>query len=558
MKKILIFIFLFCASKYSFAQYVNLCKGATYDWNIINANATDTVVYFTAENTPYSYNHNRIYDTIIGNTLSISPQRDTVFRLVSINGQIPTQIKMIIITVNTPPTFTVDSIHHVTCPDPYLGPGTSLYNGPWADGSFSVILNDSAQNYEYIKVRSDSSFFFVQTHHDDFTVSGLRGGTYNIVSRGTNGCEVTQQVTIQQPPAWGYDTLSTIGETYITCSHEGTLRFECYGGTSPYVWDWQSDYHWNPNDPAIWFEDSIMPYPNSSTISVNTPGEYYLRIIDSHGCRWFNYNYIGPFTVYQVLPDTVYINYYTPEDSVTLIECPESIEVCQYKPFFNALSLGHGTYQWNTEWDTEFGHELDTTQNFTGPYQTGWLNVEFTDQNGCVTRDSVYLDVYDANISITADSIMNDDSVYTVTVSPLGGTLYLDGIEIPIENGTISFDASQYQLGEHDLSYVGEWGAFGCYFDTTFRFTIQHQDGISEFERATRLWPNPTSNVLNIEFNGEFSGDIQLFDMTGRLFKTTEKISERTSIDVSDLSSGVYFIRFVSQNGTFTKKFVKK
>lgn len=550
MKKILSFFLTVCAINISFAQtYVNLCQGSDYEW-ILDADSTDTIVYFTSSADAYSYNNNRIYDTIVGNTLNLSPNIDTIYRLVSVNGQVPTCPNMIVFTMIPSPTFTVDSIHHVTCPDPYLGPGTSLYDGPWADGSFSVTLNDSAQNYAYVRVNSDS--YNTHEFHDDFTVGGLRGGTYNIVARGTNGCEVTQQVTIQQPPAWGYDTLSTIGETYITCSHEGTLRFECYGGTSPYVWDWQSDYHWNPNDPAIWFEDSIMPYPNSSTISVNTPGEYYLRIIDSHGCRWFNYDYIGPFIVYQVLPDTVHLTYYNYPDSTNLIECPESMEVCQYKPFFNALSLGHGEYLWSTG---------NITQNETGPHETGWLSVEFTDQNGCVTRDSVYLDIYDANISITADSIMNDDSVYTVTVSPLGGTLYLDGIngtEIPIGNGIITFDASLYTLGEHFLYYAGEWGEFGCYFDTTFQFTIQHQDGISEFERATKLWPNPTSNVLNIEFSGEFSGDIQLFDMTGRLLKTTENFSEITSIDVSDLTSGVYFIHFVSESGCFTKKFVKK
>ena len=546
MKKFFILIFVFFCTFFSTKAQTDtnwistsICLGSSITWMIPNASNSDICIY----------SHNGIFDTIEGNTIALSPTTTTTYILISINGEQPSpyEVYACVIFIIQPPTFTVDSIHHVTCPDPYLGPGTSLYDGPWADGGFSVMLDDSAQNYEYIDVRSDSSFFFVRTFHDSFTTGGLRGGTYNIVSRGNNGCEVTQQVTIQQPPAWGMD--SVIGESYITCSNTGILIFECIGGTPPYVWDWQGDYHWNPNDPAIWFEDSIMPYPNSSTISVNTPGEYYLRIIDSHGCRWFNYDYIGPFTVYQVLPDTVHLNYYTPEDSVTLIECPESMEVCQYNPFFNALSLGHGEYLWSTG---------NITQNETGPHETGWLSVEFTDQNGCVTRDSVYLDVYDANISITADSIMNDDSIYTVSVYPSGGELYLDGNPITINNSQAIIDASLYGLGTHELTYSGVWGEFGCHFDTTFQFVIQHQDGVSEFERNTKLWPNPTSNVLNIEFNGEFSGDIQLFDMTGRLLKTTENLSEITSIDVSDLNSGVYFIHFESQSGTFTKKFVKK
>lgn len=538
-------------------------NGAGYIEGMIPMFDTNTVEIATMPYDPitdkFDFNHLSI-DTItcLGNICRILVPDAIGYVILSVNGyhtQNGDAQYVYLHRVKPSPTFTVDSIHHVTCPDPYLGPGTSLYDGPWADGGFSVILDDSAQNYAYVRVNSDS--YNTREFHDDFTVGGLRGGTYNIVARGTNGCEVTQQVTIQQPPAWGFDFLNYIWESYITCSDPATFVCGCIGGTPPYTWNWQFGFGFNPSDPPIWFGDSILQYPNSPTISVNIPGEYRCRYIDSHGCRFMNDNAVV-FIAYQVLPDTVNLHYYMPEDSVTLIECPESMEVCQYKPFFNALSLGHGTYQWNTEWDTEFGHELDTTQNFTGPYQTGWLNVEFTDQNGCVTRDSVYLDIYDANISITADSIMNDDSIYTVSVYPSGGELYLDGNPITINNSQAIIDASQYSLGQHELFYVGTWGTFGCNFDTTFHFTIQHQDGVSEFERATRLWPNPASNILNIEFNGEFSGDIQLFDMTGRILKTTEKISERTSIDVSDLTSGVYFIHFVSQNGTFTKKFVKK
>lgn len=536
MKKFFFLSFLFCtflginAQDILICDSTAICHGGSHAWFIDDATSNSVNVI----------SYNGIYDTIFGNPIILSPDSTTRYTLISTDGHQPSiwVIYTCIITVNTPPTFTVDSIHSPTCPYPYLGPGSpdSPNSGPWADGSFSVTLNDSAQNYEYIDVRSDSSFFFVRTFYDSFTTGGLRGGTYNIIARGTNGCEVTQQVTIQQPPAWEHPTVTPVN---VTCEHLGSIECTYSGGTPPLNWNW------------TYLQDTTLTFPNSPYITNLNAGRYNVDITDFNGCVFMNADFIM-WDVYEILPDTINLHYYIPEDSVTLIECPESMEVCQYNPFFNALSLGHGEYLWSTG---------NITQNETGPHETGWLSVEFTDQNGCVTRDSVYLDVYDANISITADSIMNDDSVYTVTVSPLGGTLYLDGIngtEIPIGNGIIIFDASLYGLGTHELTYSGIWGEFGCYFDTTFQFTIQHQDGISDFERNTKLWPNPTSNVLNIEFSGEFSGDILLFDMTGRLLKTTEKESEITSIDVSDLTSGVYFIRFVSQNGTFTKKFVKK
>ena len=541
MKKfILLLSVLFCAFFGANAQDTiptnrSICVGQSTTWTIPISIATNTDTCICS--------HNGLFDTIVGRTFTLQPNETTKYILISVNGNQPhaTDVFICIITVNTPPTFTVDSIHHVTCPDPYLGPGTSLYNGPWADGSFSVILNDSAQNYAYVRVNSDS--YNTREFHDDFTVGGLRGGTYNIIARGTNGCEVTQQVTIQQPPAWG---ISINWNKWIYCNTMGTIELNVSGGTPPYNYDW---HYYGP---------SMINLPDTSKLTNLDVGIYQVFITDANNCLFYNQELGIKDTIQRIATDTIHLTYYNYPDSTNLIECPESMEVCQYKPFFNALSLGHGTYQWNTEWDTEFDHELDTTQNFTGPYQTGWLNVEFTDQNGCVTKDSIYLDIYDANISITADSIMNDDSIYTVSVYPSGGELYLDGNPITINNSQAIIDASLYGLGTHELTYSGVWGEFGCYFDTTFHFTIQHQDGVSEFERNTKLWPNPASNTLNIEFNGEFSGDIQLFDMTGRLLKTTEKESEITSIDVSDLTPGVYFIHFVSESGCFTKKFVKK
>lgn len=50
----------------------------------------------------------------------------------------------------------------------------------------------------------------------------------------------------------------------------------------------------------------------------------------------------------------------------------------------------------------------------------------------------------------------------------------------------------------------------------------------------------------------------RLISLQKSLSSTELHFSEITSIDVSDLTSGVYFIRFVSESGCFTKKFVKK
>ena len=166
--------------------------------------------------------------------------------------------------------------------------------------------------------------------------------------------------------------------------------------------------------------------------------------------------------------------------------------------------------------------------------------------------------MYDAGVSITADSVMFDNEVYEVVVYPSGGELYLDGVMIATEDDRAAIDASRYAPGGHELRYAGNWGEFDCYFFETKAFTIQHVDGITEMERAVSVWPNPVSGTLNIECGGSRFQSIRIIDMTGRTVLWTEGCEGAATVDVSGLCPGVYFLRLDGGYGTVTKKFVKR
>ena len=58
-----------------------------------------------------------------------------------------------------------------------------------------------------------------------------------------------------------------------------------------------------------------------------------------------------------------------------------------------------------------------------------------------------------------------------------------------------------------------------------------------------KLYPNPTSNILNVEVGGEYLNTAySIFENTGRVVLTGTLHSEVTSIQLGDLSSGVYTI----------------
>lgn len=78
--------------------------------------------------------------------------------------------------------------------------------------------------------------------------------------------------------------------------------------------------------------------------------------------------------------------------------------------------------------------------------------------------------------------------------------------------------------------------------------------GISNVSDATvQLYPNPTSNVLNI--NAEGVQEVSVIDINGRTVMTEKNVN---TVNLSDLANGVYYVRVITNNGVATEKIVKK
>ncbi|WP_295336713.1 S8 family serine peptidase [Flavobacterium sp.] len=75
---------------------------------------------------------------------------------------------------------------------------------------------------------------------------------------------------------------------------------------------------------------------------------------------------------------------------------------------------------------------------------------------------------------------------------------------------------------------------------------------------AISIYPNPTNQLLNYSFSEEIVlKDIVVYDVSGKKILTKESNLSSNQIDVSGLSSGIYFVTFNTDNATLTKKFVK-
>ncbi len=80
-----------------------------------------------------------------------------------------------------------------------------------------------------------------------------------------------------------------------------------------------------------------------------------------------------------------------------------------------------------------------------------------------------------------------------------------------------------------------------------------------------RVFPNPANAVLNIQSERLVSGNqftIQIFDVLGRVHKTEKRNLKgglfQTVMDISELTPGQYWLKFTSDEGVFTRSFIRR
>ncbi len=75
------------------------------------------------------------------------------------------------------------------------------------------------------------------------------------------------------------------------------------------------------------------------------------------------------------------------------------------------------------------------------------------------------------------------------------------------------------------------------------------------FDNNISIYPNPAQNILNIQTEEKIN-TINIIDMLGR--NSVINNFNNNQVDVSNLSSGLYFITIQAENGSFKQKFIKQ
>ena len=541
MKKLLLFLCFVCAMKFVSAQtYLDLCYGTEIEWGI-TVDSTDTIIYFQSFTDTNSYLNDRIYDTIVGSSVMLFADTDRIYEVVSVNGIPPVDLQKMIITVLPVVTVSIppSSIHHVTCPDGYLY--------PYMDGSFHVDLDNPTQDYDWIDILSTS--FSVQTY-DSVTLTGLKSGTYHVVAYGINGCEYHDSVTIEQPEPWV--DLGTYADT-LCYNETGCINLGLYGGTPPYDFTW---FYYNDTNQVF------MPDTTRLVCGLYSGMIYYIYMYDSRGCKFF-----GDET------ETIITYLFEWAEDSTHIITTDSI-ACYGRDFLvQAQSIGEGTYTWHVGettdstnyWTSIYGDSMFVADYYTPPItEPTWIYAEFSDQHHCVTRDSIWVEVYNSNISLTIQtSNIITDSTCTVSVYPPGGNLFVDGVVAGYSIPTnYTFSTAGISVGEHTLRYAGTFGVeigIGCDDEVIIPIQVETNPFVQDWEYDISIYPNPATTTLNLSSTGISDFEVSILDITGKVIKTEKMLTQNFTIDVSDLSSGMYMLCLVAPDGANKiVKFVKR
>ena len=112
---------------------------------------------------------------------------------------------------------------------------------------------------------------------------------------------------------------------------------------------------------------------------------------------------------------------------------------------------------------------------------------------------------------------------------------------------------------ERNEIYAASYGR-GLWVSPTADPTIVLGTVSNTFAEGISMYPNPAKNTLTIASALASSAAIRIYDAIGKLvlFERDIDLGGSTTLDVSTLTSGVYFVRINAENGTATKKLLKR
>jgi hypothetical protein len=150
------------------------------------------------------------------------------------------------------------------------------------------------------------------------------------------------------------------------------------------------------------------------------------------------------------------------------------------------------------------------------------------------------------------------DTAFFIPSPGFSRNYFYDAVELP--SGSIvvcGYNQSPNPVQDKQWGYLLKIDKEGC-LDMLNCGVSATNEGASIVKSGIHCFPNPTIDILHIESaTTEIWDRIEVYNTSGQLTKKLENIIIATSIDLSDLPIGIYWIKFTKDNQAFTQKVVK-
>lgn len=213
----------------------------------------------------------------------------------------------------------------------------------------------------------------------------------------------------------------------------------------------------------------------------------------------------------------------------------------------NVLNPGWDMYSWEypigtpTSFDVTIQHPVDPTML----YSTGLSSTQFLPNGNTL--------ITSGRFGYTFEVTPDNEIVWEYKTPIVGGAPATQGDTLNINNN-LTFRMKRYPadfegFDGRDLSSKG-WLELNP--DSTFCDIILPTNQVME-EYFLKVFPNPASNQVTIEWEGGLYAQVMIYDMVGRKIDSFRASGGRKYLDVSSYEAGIYFIEI---EGRETEKFI--
>lgn len=472
-------------------------------------------------------------------------------------------------------TYTVsvqDILGTVTTNEVVLASPTEITGTPLVDGN-TITVNAMGGTGTLTYSLNDGD---VQTEN---VFINLIPGEYTIIAEDENGCTLDWMVDVIGIPLSATDTI--LQGVECAGDNSGEVAILADGGILPYTYsidgvNYQDDntfdglgigdyifYVKDALDSIYTTEVTLGSYPpldagitvNDNSVEITASGGsgmyvYALDNGDFESENTFSMMNNGAHTV-TILDEVTdcFFDFTFNINIITSISYEYIDPTCELDGFatlmITEVAGGAPPYEFSVD-----GGDFTTETTFDY-FPVGTTTIEVRDANGYIYTEMVIVTEPDP-LAIEVDLGANEEIIITATGGFPPYLYSIDGgVTVGLENIFTGVGGGSYPIVVSDAN--------GCTVETTFYIDAVRSN---DFSDAITLFPNPTKEMIFIEFGQVISTDINItiLGLLGQNFEpvNVDEIStQKYSLNVQDLPSGTYLCRIKTDKYEVIKKFVK-